>query len=441
MTSVADRTRAAMDAITSQVDSAPPLPLPPPAVAGRRWRAPSPWRRWGLWLTPAAAAAAVIALAVSLVIVRDAGRPAPPTPVTPVAGVPRYYVALPGVNEAAANAYESGQGITNPPPGAAEAIVGDTFSGRRLASLPAPAGWKLVSVASAGDDRTFVVGAYKTNPPRLPTATNWYLIRLTPGSASFATMRELPISSPSGFNGTWTALSPDGTMLALAGTPSERIYIYSTATGAVLRTWSTSLRGSNAYALAWTSGGRQLAFRAGGSRPGIRLLQVGDPGHDWLADSRLVWSLPAGPNLIPSRTAERPFGCGDPVLPSFLVTGDGTMVVCGASGVFRQPGNLGNSTCPAIAAWNDFGVLEYSTATGKLTRTLYRGESSCVPTSSPVQLLWTSDSGDAAIGYLLFSGSGPGSRPVLRFGAFTRGKFTALPAPPTIRTDPTLTAW
>ena len=30
MSTVADRTRAAMDAITSQVDSAPPLPLPPP---------------------------------------------------------------------------------------------------------------------------------------------------------------------------------------------------------------------------------------------------------------------------------------------------------------------------------------------------------------------------------------------------------------------------
>jgi len=45
MSTVADRTRAAMDAITSQVDSAPPLPLPPPLAwapraSRRRWRAP-----------------------------------------------------------------------------------------------------------------------------------------------------------------------------------------------------------------------------------------------------------------------------------------------------------------------------------------------------------------------------------------------------------------
>ena len=57
MSTVADRTRAAMDAITSQVDSAPPLPLPPPlawaprapAAAGARRRraaAGGPgWRR------------------------------------------------------------------------------------------------------------------------------------------------------------------------------------------------------------------------------------------------------------------------------------------------------------------------------------------------------------------------------------------------------------
>jgi hypothetical protein len=56
MSTVADRTRAAMDAITSQVDSAPPLPLPPPLAwapraprapraSRRRWRAPGPRRR------------------------------------------------------------------------------------------------------------------------------------------------------------------------------------------------------------------------------------------------------------------------------------------------------------------------------------------------------------------------------------------------------------
>ncbi|HEX4398856.1 MAG TPA: hypothetical protein VH136_14560 [Trebonia sp.] len=41
-----------MDAITSQVYDAPPLPLPPPLAwappgSRRRWRALAPRRRWG----------------------------------------------------------------------------------------------------------------------------------------------------------------------------------------------------------------------------------------------------------------------------------------------------------------------------------------------------------------------------------------------------------
>jgi len=440
MTSVADRTRAAMDAITSQVDSAPPLPLPPPAVAGRRRRAPSPWRRWGLWLTPAAAAAAVIALAVSLVIVRDAGRPAPPPPAIPVAGVPRYYVALPGLLY---------PGITAQ--GARNAVVGDTFSGRRLATVPAPAGWTFVSVSAAADDRTFVVGASQNGTAVATDASRWYLIRLTPGSAHFATLRELTIPPPErpGFIPTSMALSPDGTMLALMqGMFPPQLRIYSTATGALLHTWSTSLRGTanfgtSVFSPSWTSDGRQLAFQESGKN--IRLLQV-NQGHDLLADSRVVWSMPASPSRPAGVTATRPFGCSrDLSLPSLLVTGDGKTVVCGASGVFRTPGSFSrNDACPAIPPWNEGGVVEYSTATGKLTRTLYRDQSNCVPISSPahpVEVLWTSDSGDAAIGYFQFCSLACPGLPAKRFGLFTAGRFTPLPAPPTIRTDQTSIAW
>ncbi|HEY3869448.1 MAG TPA: hypothetical protein VGM10_13895, partial [Actinocrinis sp.] len=92
MSTVAERTRAAMDAVTSQVDSAPPLPLPPPLAwappgSRRRWRALAPRRRWGTWLAPLAAAAAVIALAVSLVAVR---------------GTPGGYELVPAVSPAGA---------------------------------------------------------------------------------------------------------------------------------------------------------------------------------------------------------------------------------------------------------------------------------------------------------------------------------------------------
>jgi hypothetical protein len=438
MTSVADRTRAAMDAITSQVDSAPPLPLPPPAVAGRRRRAPSPWRRWGLWLTPAAAAAAVIALAVSLVIVRDAGHPAP---TASPAAVPRYYVALPGLLVPSIVSQ-----------GARNAVVSDTFSGKRLATVPAPAGWTFVSVASAGGDRTFVAGATQSLAAGPADASRWYLIRLTPGSAHFATLRELPIPPPErpGFIPTSMALSPDGTMLALTKgeTAPLVLRIYSTATGSLLHTWSTtSLRGIAAIGTSvsspsWTSDGRQLAFQESGYN--VRLLQVNNQGHDLLADSRVVWSLPASSRRLPvSPTAKRPFGCSGsgPSLPTLLVTGDGKTVLCGASGVFRAPGSFSeNDACPAIPPWNEEGVLGYSTATGKVTRTLYRGQSNCVPDG--VRLLWTSDSGDAVIGYFQFAGlSAVNTRSVIRFGLFTAGKFTPLPSPPTIRTDPTSVAW
>ena len=99
MTAVEDRTRAAMDAITGLVERVPPLPLPPPpgAVPGRRRRVPLPRRRWGAWLAPVTAAAAVVAIAIALVAVRDmpGGQPtATPGPVTAAAGLPGYEVAL-----------------------------------------------------------------------------------------------------------------------------------------------------------------------------------------------------------------------------------------------------------------------------------------------------------------------------------------------------------
>jgi hypothetical protein len=109
--------------------------------------------------------------------------------------------------------------------------------------------------------------------------------------------------------------------------------------------------------------------------------------------------------------------------------------------VFREPGQLGDSVCPAVPPWNYQGILGYSTATGKPTRPLYQAESNCVPPSNPVELMWSSRSGDAALGYLPVHGPGPASQSVYRFGLFTAGKFTPLPAPPTITTDLAGTAW
>lgn len=333
------------------------------------------------------APAAVIAVAVTLVAVRNA-------PATAVNGVPRYYVGI------WASPYLENQA-------APEAIVGDTFTGRKLATVPAPAGWRfLPAMAAAGDDRTFVVGATPQSGDLLRTE-RLYVIRLTPGAAHFAALRALPIPAPqvSWDYGSSMALSRDGSMLAVMAEATQ-VRIYSMATGALLHTWSVPPSGSSGLPmvslLSWTSDGRQLAVSTGEARPNapveVRLLQVHDPGHDLLADSRVVL------------TVSTP-GCG-------LVSGDGKTVVCGSS----APGTAsGNKACPGGARPQTAAILGYSTATGKLTGTLYHIDRSCdIVSTTPV---WTSDDGNAVLGFFLSGTFGT------RFGLFTPGKFTPLPAP------------
>jgi len=341
-------------------------------------------RRWRPWL--AVAPAAVIAVAVTIVAIRTA-------PATRVNGVPRYYVGI------FASPYLANQA-------APEAIVGDTFTGKKLATVPAPAGWRfLPALAAAGDDRTFVVGATPQSGELLRTE-RLYVIRLTPGAAHFATLSELPIPAPrlSWDYGSSLALSRDGTMLAvLAGAAQARIY--SMATGALVHTWSVTSSGSSGLPivslLSLTSDGRRLAFSVWDAPTNppvnIRLLQVHDPGHDLFADSRVVVTGSSG--------------CG-------LVSGDGRTVVCGSS----APGTAsGTKACPGGVRPRTEAILRYSTATGKLTGTLYRTGAGCdIDITAP---LWTSDDGNAVLGYFQTGDSGT------RFGLFTPGKFTPLPAP------------
>lgn len=95
MITVEDRSRAAMRAIAGTVNDAPPLrlaeapksnrSLPGQGLVRLRWGGLPGMRRWGGWLAPLAAAAAVVlAVAVSLVVAKsiDAGGPAAPTGVS-----------------------------------------------------------------------------------------------------------------------------------------------------------------------------------------------------------------------------------------------------------------------------------------------------------------------------------------------------------------------
>jgi hypothetical protein len=176
-----------MDAITGLVERVPPLPLPPPrAVPGRRGRAPLPRRRWGAWLAPVTAAAAVVAIAIALVVVRDmpGGQPtATPGPVTAATGLPGYEVAL---NQPWTD--------TTTPVGLA---LTATLTGKKLFTLRPPRGLSFAGITGAADDRTFVADAHRDPYGVRGSAGRsraWYLVRIVgAGSRASLTMTKLPI--------------------------------------------------------------------------------------------------------------------------------------------------------------------------------------------------------------------------------------------------------
>jgi hypothetical protein len=393
----------------------------------------------GKRLLAAGAAATAVALTVSLALVANGADAS-----TGVAGrhvaaaqVPHYYMALPGADNFA-NV-----------PGAPTAVLADTFTGKKLLTVRPSGKDKFVTVSAAADDRTFVLGAAPgLEPPAVPSATTWYLVRVLPGRVFTATVRKLRVPAPPpGGRADTTALSPDGRELAVLGTEPgpkqsylEFLRVYSVATGRLLHAWSGPLDVAwDAYTtLSWTAGGRQLAvgytwFAKSAQYLGVRTVDVTRPGQNLLADSRLAWSVKDYLN-VPNTY---PLTCAVDI--QVTVTADGT-VVCAAAGVFRAvKQTLGGPACPAIPAWNSAGFLEYSAVSGKLARTVYRTDSSCVPGGSGV--LWASASGRTIIGYIQYGEPPLTKTSVLRFGIFTGGRFTPLPVPPATSTVPDAIAW
>ena len=440
MSTVADRTRAAMDAITSQVDSAPPLPLPPPLAwappgSRRRWRGPRARRRWGTWLAPLAAAAAVIAVAISLVVARDTpnGGSAPATsPVTAPGPVPRYYLTF------------------SQPAGDTTKTVGlelrETLTGKTLDTLQPPRGLSFAGITGAADDRTFVADAHREPygvTGSMARSRTWYLVRVVgTGSGASLTMTELPIPATQvGAEVLGIALSPDGTKLAVGTTPwttatnvRQTLRVYSVATGAVLRTWTTPpgaevIQPAGGYggdpnsSLSWTSN-RTLAFlkgvRAAGS-PAFRMqmmtLDISHPDGDLLGSSRPTITMPVA---LPDPAAPAPFGCGLNFRFNILVTGDGKSFVCGGTGTTGA--SLPESLCAQGSAWNTLAFGEYSFAGGPVRYIGYR--TTCNSLAVVAYPLWVNATGSEVIGWMHFANSIPG-----RFGVFSNGSFRPLPIP------------
>jgi hypothetical protein len=329
---------------------------------------------------------------------------------------------------------------------AAEAVAGDTLTGKQVAAVPAPVGWGFAGVTAAGDDRTFVLSAASRASAEQPVPFRWYLLRLTPGAAHPATLRQLPIPAQSLFGGAFSmALSPDGSMLAIAteADPSVTgLRVYSTATGALLHTWSASSAEWTGVGtlspVSWTSGGHQLTLQMTNSTGSVvvRLLPADDPGHDLLADSRPVFSF--------TDRVGSPHSCND----SFLVAGNGRTVVCGSAAQVREPaGDTGSEACPTYTHPYSTAILQATTAptvTGKPAATLYQFGTSC-QTPGDVALFWANEAGTAVLGYFGYSPKAPSGslwQTIGRFGLFTKGRFTPLPAP--LESDqglPSITAW
>ena len=470
-----DLVRSTAAAIAATVPEVPPLRLPtvgdgPHAVArhargtrgapGRRGAPATPGRRAAGrlrgWLVPAGAAAVVLAIALSLVFIRhipSGGVAAAARPAPAVDGVPAYYAGL----------AKAGIAATSPE----EIVVGQTVTGKRLATVTPPAGTTFAGITGAADDRTFVVDTQpgSLDPEGEPwQPRTWYLLRIDPGSATAARLTPLPIPpTAQGTNVAGIALSPDGTDLAVAvqpdglNDPSAPTYlrVYSVATGAVLHSWfataasdasgqpqlfdgSKEAGPDSNLALGW-DGQRGLAFgysrvipakTADGSDltpPTFTLVQIrylslqAKDGGDLISASQVVASLARGTRMLPT-----PLLCGVATLDHVLVTGDRPTLICGGFGGGSCPGGTATTHCAAKAAIFDLGLVEYTDGASAPTRVLatYTTRFFSVMALLP---LWSNPAGTTQLGLLNNSRSAT----ALQFGIFSKGRFTALPMPPT----------
>jgi hypothetical protein len=416
-----------------------PLELAPGRTGQRLPRRTPPARRWKTWMGPAAAAAALVALAISLVIVRDIpnGRRVPPAQASFPVPAPRYYVAL-----------DNPQDQNSPDP----VIVADMRTGKRLATVNPPARHTFGGVTAAADDRTFVLDVRDfpwSNTYTQVTPRSWYLLRIDPGAAQPARLTKLPIPpTPDGAQVDGIALSPDGSKLAVMFQPDAMgpapgpvtLRIYSVATGKVLHTWTgptpnpqglgvltfgVHLYVDNNTTLSWIDSGRYLAFNYG---PGIvkdttvRILNPDVPGGALLADSRVVLD----------RTP-----ASQPDCLSLLVTADGRAIECGASAL---RGGSGNSGCTGTGARHEPGFYEFSAVTGTLTAVLYKYTGTCFTENSDV--LWASPAGGTLIGELSVTRkAGDKLQLSTEAGVFSHGKFERLSVPVTVLPVSGAIAW
>ena len=429
-----DLIRSTTHAIASTVREVPPLRLEEapdelryPARAPRRGRGrPRGWWSWGAPLT---AAAVVVVLAIALVIVKDMPNgsevPANPATSTGPGGVPRYYVALTLSRSTRSSIV----------------VVGDSLTGKTLATFTPPAGRIFGNVTAAADDRTFVVST--AAPAGKSTTNRWYEIRLAPGSANPARMTPLPITpqtlvilSPSlpltqgmAAEAFPTALSSSGKQLAVAeaNATGMAVKVFSVATGRLLHDWAennattrmeTVVGGTMATvpvgtpSLTWIDNDRAVAFATSYDTSNtvlgtIRRLDVSGPASgNLMADSTVIWS-----GTVPWNQSRGCFQVDD--WPP-LISADGNSISCLTWDMpANTPGHVDFDTYPLVTGGqptlNYRATILPENKTGGLN----------------ASVLWVSPSADT----LIVTWGGPGLKPATgsHFGVISHGKFTPLP--------------
>jgi hypothetical protein len=338
-------------------------------------------------------------------------------------------------------------------------VVGDTFTGAKLATFTPPHGTTFEAVSAAADDRTFVADTVEF-PFNVQTQhVTWYLLKITPGASTPARLTRLPIPAiPTDARIGTIALSASGHELAVAferqhATSNTTVLrIYSVATGKLLHGWSTDqnisigITGYPPYAqtnnrLGWMDGDRTLSLTATSytgdalndevEHIAVRTLDLATGGGDLIRDSRVVWSK----QLSVGGAASAQLVCsGDTSL-----TANGKTVVCDGLSGYPLPGVGAKKTSrsPWRLLWG-----EYQISTPKVAHTLYEftaysaGHDSY---TSAISVQWADASGSTLIVAWSIASTTP---QVTHFGLISRGKLIPLPSPPgiTLGTPPDI-AW
>lgn len=260
---------------------------------------PAPGHRWRRRLLPLAAAAAVIAVAVSAVLV--AGPKLTPVPAAaPVtAAVPRHYLTFTFVPDKQFHDLP----VT-------EAVIRDTASGKitgtvKITTKSFPAS---VAADAAPDGRSFILAIAENAPKdeyrffRLPVSAGG-----KPGHLTEFPAYPVPVNAYLA----GIALSPDGTRLAVSFSyglgatnsgPAKymvgAVEVINLVTGTV-RTWTATMQQGHWYQPgqpSWADGNRMIAFTWQQAKSmsnnamtmeGVRLLDTTAPGGN-LADARMI---------------------------------------------------------------------------------------------------------------------------------------------------------